>query len=115
MVDMRVKNLNRATQTKCKASSWLAHWEKITGQNASLCFVKDCIDQPSAGGLVQKDGSSDQNWYVVPLCDHCSKKTGQDLDIWDLATLVPAVETSLSPLVPRVRQILALRAAGSFR
>jgi hypothetical protein len=110
---MRVKNLNRAAQTK--RGGWLAHWEKISGQNACLCFAKDCINQPSIGGLVQKDGSTDESWYVVPLCDDCNKKTGQDLDIWDLATLVAAVEVKTPPFTLDIRQIRALRTAGSFR
>ena len=112
---MRVKNLNRATQAKCSTGTWLAHWEKISGQNAFLCFVKDCINTPSFGGLVQKVSSTDESWYIVPLCDDCNRKTMQDLDIWDLATLVPAVGTNTSPFVLNGLQILELRTAGSFR
>jgi hypothetical protein len=87
---MRVKNLGGATQNTHSSAGWLALWEKLSGQNAFICFVKGCIRRPSVGGQVQKDSSTDKNWYVIPLCVDCSKKKGQDLDIWDEAGLVSA-------------------------
>jgi hypothetical protein len=87
---MRVKNLNGAAQEKCTSGSWLAHWERHSGQTAYGCFVVGCRNKRSVGGLVQRDGTTDTGWYIVPLCEDCGRKTGQDLDIWDLAMLVPA-------------------------
>ena len=87
---MRVKNLNGVPSNKCSSSSWLAHWEKLSGQNAYMCFAKGCINTPSVGGQVQKDSPTDTSWYVIPLCEDCNKKRGQDLDIWDTTRLVPA-------------------------
>jgi hypothetical protein len=112
---MRVKNLNRAMQKKCSSGSWLALWERISGQNAFLCFVKDCINRPSVGGLVQMDGPADGAWYVVPLCEHCSKSTGQDLEIWDQAKLVSAVEMPMPFAAASRLPAGILHAAGSFR
>jgi hypothetical protein len=112
---MRVKNLNRATQTKCSSGTWLALWEKASGQNAFLCFVKDCINRPSTGGLVQKDIPTDEKWYVVPLCDDCSKRTGQDLNIWDMATLVPSDEMGILPRATSSRPVRILRTVSSLR
>jgi hypothetical protein len=94
--DMRVKTLNIAEQNKCRSGSWLAHWEKLSGQNAFMCFTEGCINMPSVGGHVQKDSTTDKNWYVIPLCTDCSKKSGQDLDIWDTAKFVSAKETETS-------------------
>jgi hypothetical protein len=88
---MRVKNLNKATQGR-SSGSWLTFWEKHTGQNAWMCYAQGCIGRPSAGGRVQKDSPIDRNWYVIPLCADCNDHSGQDLDIWDEATLVPARE-----------------------
>ena len=87
---MRVRNLNGPMQHKCRRSSWLAHWEKLSGQSPYMCFVKGCIKTPSVGGHVQMDSPADKTWYILPLCADCSKSTGQDLDIWDLALLIPA-------------------------
>ena len=112
--DMRVKNLNGATQKKCSSSSWLAHWEKFSGQNAYMCFVKGCTNKRSVGGHVQKDSLTDKNWYVIPLCDDCNKKRGHDLDIWDMATLVSATVLRISRVAPAMNPIRARRAASSF-
>jgi hypothetical protein len=90
--DMKVRNLDGAMQNKKNGGSWLAHWEKCSGQIAFLCSVKDCISRPTVGGHVQKDNETDQNWYIVPLCDDCRKNVGKDLDIWDLAPLIAAGE-----------------------
>jgi hypothetical protein len=87
---MTVRNLGGATQIKCNSSSWLAHWEIFSGQNAVMCFAEGCINRPSFGGQVQKDSPTDKNWYVIPLCNDCNNKRGQDLDIWDTANLAPA-------------------------
>jgi hypothetical protein len=91
---MRVTNLNGSTSISCGGGSWLAYWEKTSGQKAFMCFVKDCINTPSSGGLVQKDGRLDRSWYVVPLCKECGKKTRADLEIWDQATLVCAYDAT---------------------
>jgi hypothetical protein len=74
----------------CGSGSWLAHWEKLSGLRAFMCFAKGCFGRPSVGGHVQKDRRTDQSWYVVPLCSACNTKRGQDLDVWDYATLVYA-------------------------
>jgi hypothetical protein len=87
---MRVRNLNGATQKECTGGSWLALWETFSGQTAYGCFAIGCKNRRSVGGQVQKDSTADKGWYIVPLCEECNKKTGQDLDIWDLAMLVPA-------------------------
>jgi hypothetical protein len=91
---MRVKNLNKAGRDKSSSGSWLRHWEKHSGQNAWMCYVQGCIGRPSAGGRVQKDSLVDRNWYVIPLCADCNDKSGQNLDIWDEATLVSARESA---------------------
>ena len=86
---MRVKNLNGTKKEKCISGSWLAHWEAFSGQTSYGCFVVGCKNRRSVGGLVQKDRTMDTSWYIVPLCEECNSKSGQDLDIWDLAMLVP--------------------------
>ena len=111
---MRVRNLNKAAPGRNDSGSWLAYWEKFSGQIAYGCFVSGCKNTRSVGGHVQKDSSTDKSWYVVPLCDDCNRKTGQDLEIWDLAMLVPANITRIKRVAPHRVPIRSSRAAGSF-
>jgi hypothetical protein len=110
---MRVTNLNGSKRIACGSGSWLARWERITGQNAFLCFVKDCINTPFGGGLVQKDSGLDRNWYIVPLCKECGKKTHADLDIWDSATLVCAFDPTIPRAAPQRQSVAINWLAGS--
>ena len=108
---MRVRNLNGATQKECTGSSWLAHWEAHSGQTAYGCFVTGCSNKRSVGGRVRKDSTTDTGWYIIPICEECNKKTGQDLDIWDLAKLVPA-QAGAAHENPHARQPAPTRAAA---
>jgi hypothetical protein len=92
---MRVKNLNGTPQNTRTSGSWLAYWELYSGQNAYMCVSDGCIMRPSVGAHVQMDSPTDKSWYVIPLCADCSKKRGQDLDIWDMAKLVPVNSTGI--------------------
>ena len=91
---MKVKNLNGAAHNQSN-SSGLSQWEKVSGQNAWMCFAKGCIKRPSVVGLVQKDTVLDETWYLVPLCDDCGQKRGQDLDIWDAPLLIGSDHSSV--------------------
>jgi hypothetical protein len=111
---MGARNLNLSGQDLNSSGNRLAHWEKTTGQNAFLCFAKDCIKRPTAGGLVQKDSAIDRGGYIVPLCSDCNDKTGQDLDIWDQAVLVRADDMKVPQGASRGRYATAPRTASSF-
>jgi hypothetical protein len=111
---MKVKNLN-GSETVDASASRLAAWERLSGQNAFMCFATGCIKRPSSGGRVQKDSATDKSWYLIPLCDECSRKSGQDLDIWDGAPFIPvhalAAEGSPAESLKRVTSSL-YRAEG---
>jgi hypothetical protein len=92
-----VKNLGGASRSD-QGSNWLAFWERFSAQNAFMCFAAGCINTPSVGGLVQKEGATDGTWYVVPLCGQCGK--APELDIWELAPLVCANETDMLKPAP---------------
>ena len=99
---MKVRNVNGAALSRIGSSGLLAYWEKASGQNASMCFASGCINRPSVGGRVQRDSPDDKSWYVIPLCAACNDKKGQELEIWDVAKLVPVlpvVEADDRPLV----------------
>ena len=87
---MKIKRTSGTSSNKSSNGTWLAYWEKFSGQRAYLCFRQGCINTPSIGALIQKDSPTDKNLYVIPLCDDCNKKSGQELDIWDTRTLVSA-------------------------
>jgi hypothetical protein len=110
---MKVKNLNGASLPETGYGNRLSLWEEVSGQSAYLCAVKGCIGQPSTGGLVQRDGLMDGNWYVVPLCADCSTHTRQDLDIWDLAKLVSVLEIKSTCATSHRRQAPLRRVSKS--
>jgi hypothetical protein len=111
---MKVRNLNATVPNTEDGASRLSYWERLSGLNAFMCYAKGCIRRPSVGGHIQKDSLIDRNWYVIPLCDDCGGKSGQDLDIWDAATLVPAragrttgAASRTSGLGPRMTAVLS--------
>ena len=87
---MKVKNLNGTSANKCFCDSWLEHWKLFSKEPKNCCAVKDCSSAPEVGGHVQKDGSSDKDWYIVPLCKACNAKSNQTLEIKDGINLAPA-------------------------
>jgi hypothetical protein len=111
---MKVRNLNSAPQMTCSSGDWLTHWEKFGGQTAYQCFVSGCRGKRSVAGLVQKPGATDTNWYVVPLCEECNTRKGQDLEIWDLAMLVPVNVAKITRMAVDRSSHRAPRAAGSI-
>ena len=101
---MRVKTLDGSSLNLCDGGTWLAHWEKLSGQKANRCFAQGCINTPSIGVQVQKNSQTDKGWYLIPLCGECNKKRGQELDIWDTATLVSAdtiMTNGIAAVTPR--------------
>lgn len=88
---MKVNNVNGTADNTCTCGSWLAHWKKFGGNTIpAYCQEKLCTKGPTVGAHVQKDGSTDRAWYIVPLCDAHNRETGKSLDILDSATLVSA-------------------------
>lgn len=86
---MKVNNINGTSGNLCRCGSWLRHWERGAGQRASLCSVSSCLKKAEVGAHVQKDGSSDRGWYIVPMCGTHNAKT-PSLTIRDDVALVSA-------------------------
>jgi len=87
---MKVKNINGTSDTKCSCGSWLDHWKKFSGQAVTFCPASGCFKTDLVGAHVQKGGgSSDQKWYIYPLCNAHNQHTGE-LDVSDSYTLVSA-------------------------
>ncbi len=88
---MKVTNINGTSPNVCECGSWIQHWKNFSGQSVPLfCPEKDCRQKPEVGAHVQKDGSNDRGWYIVPLCTKCNGKKGQSITISDNVNFVSA-------------------------
>lgn len=86
---MKIKNINGTSDTTCSCGSWLKHWEKFSRQTTSFCQATNCINKDIVGAHVQRSNSTDQKWYIYPLCNAHNKSTG-DVEVSDGFQLVPA-------------------------
>lgn len=85
----KVKNINGTSSTTCKCGSWLKHWENYSKQTVNFCCEKSCLNKDLVGAHVQKAGSPDSNWYIIPLCNAHNKATGE-IEVSDSYKLVSA-------------------------
>ena len=67
----------------------MKHWEKFSGQHTDYCQEVNCKKKDLVGAHVQKANSSDEKWYIYPLCSDHNKSTGV-LDVSDSYKLVSA-------------------------
>ena len=87
---MRVINIDGGNGTTCQCGSWLDHWKRFGGQLPTYCPEEGCYRKPEIGAHVQKDGSADKTWYILPLCSaHCARK-GEVITVSDHVRLIPA-------------------------
>ena len=88
---MKVTNINGTSDNKCKCDSWLDHWKKFSGQSLpTYCPEVKCIKTPEVGAHVQKENSTDNSWYIIPLCKDHNAEKGKSLEISDTTKLVSA-------------------------
>ncbi len=88
---MKVKNINGTSDNTCKCGSWLEHWENYSGQSLPpYCTVLTCYEKPEVGAHVQKEGTTDSGWYIVPMCKAHNGETGKTLQIRDATKLASA-------------------------
>ena len=85
-----IKNINGTSDTICKCGSWLQHWRNFSEHSYIYCAEKTCHRTDISGAHVQKGGdSTDENWYIMPLCKTHIESTGE-LEINDTYTFVSA-------------------------
>lgn len=79
---IQVKNIRGTGENARRITgSWLEYWEEKTGRKADKClaFDEDATKDPSkvyqcgstrglVGGHVKKVNSSDNRWYILPIC-----------------------------------------------
>ena len=87
---MKIKNINGTSDNNCNCGSWIEHWKKFSGQSTDYCQANNCTNKSPVGAHVQKGGgSTDQSWYIYPLCATHNKHSGE-LDVSDSYKLVSA-------------------------
>ncbi|MFA5548640.1 MAG: hypothetical protein WDA10_08895, partial [Porticoccaceae bacterium] len=87
---MKVANLVGTSENTCNCGSWLAHWEKFSGQQALVCSVQGCRNFSDVGAHIQTSGGLlGSKWAIVPMCHEHNQAAGQ-LDIYDDTRMVSA-------------------------
>lgn len=83
----KIKNINGTSDNICKCGSWLRHWERFSDRPATYCGEGRCTEKATIGSHVQKADSTDNDWYIIPLCElHNACK--EELEVASI--LVPA-------------------------
>ncbi len=83
---MKIKNITGSSKVSEKPpkgySSWLNYWEKNvnfilkTGIKYKCPACGNAFERKNFDGChVQKVDSTDQKWYIIPLCDACNHRT----------------------------------------
>lgn len=64
------KNVNKTANRTVPNGyeSWLDFYEQNSGKSARVCKVKGCTSIATDGAHVKKVNSTDNSWYIVPLC-----------------------------------------------
>ena len=75
---VKVKNLHNTSDRKPKNySTWKEFWEAKKCYWPDDCSASDCNASAEVGAHVKKVGSSDNSWYIVPLCSGCNKRNDE--------------------------------------
>ncbi len=80
---IKVHNLNGTTDNKppCGYDSWKEWWEERKNRRFNECSCYRCTSKAEVGAHVQKSGSVDEKWYIVPLCISCNSSK-KDMDFF---------------------------------
>ena len=69
---IRVKNLNGTADNGRPFGylSWKNYWERKKGKPFGICSCTGCFERAEVGAHVLIDSTTDNRWYIVPLCIH---------------------------------------------
>lgn len=98
---MKIKNIKGSSKVSAKPKhfdSWLQFWEHFAGKVITrnerwICPAcgKSVLGCNFDGCHVQKADSTDQKWYIAPLCDSCNHRTDEpDVNV----LLVPVADNN---------------------
>lgn len=93
MVGM-VKNISGTSDNtlQCDCDSWLEHWESNAGESLIRCFADNCLKPVEVGAHVQKFGSEDRSWYIIPFCrGHNAISPETEIKLKKDYKLIPAI------------------------
>lgn len=84
---MKIKNIKGSSKVSAKPKhfdSWLQFWEHFAGKVITRnkrwirpACGKSVLGSNFDGCHVQKADSTDQKWYIAPLCDSCNHRTDE--------------------------------------
>jgi len=82
----KVKNVNGSSRFPAPSGydSWLEYWEKQTGEKKSVCGALNCSNRDLVGAHVQKANSTDEDYYITPLCRSCNQRISDFDVVWQL-------------------------------
>ena len=83
---VKVKNVPGSSRFPAPAGykSWLDYWEKKTNSTKTICGASGCSNKELVGAHVQKVNSTDQKWYITPICNKCNQRTDEFDVCWEL-------------------------------
>ena len=77
MTKVTVKNIHSGDRTPPSGySSWLNYWKaqkNYSSAHTVYCANLDCKQEAKHGGHVKRVYSTDNSWYIVPLCVRCNE------------------------------------------
>jgi hypothetical protein len=78
-----VYNVDGTSSRKCicktGSKTWLAHWERGTGQQLpDACCAKYCSKGVEVGAHVKLEGSDGRTIWIVPFCQHHNKRPSSE-------------------------------------
>ena len=86
---MQVVNIPDTSENTCNCESWIDHWERFSGLEASRCSVIDCDNNDLVGAHVSIIDNDDDDCYIIPLCNEHSQSSDL-LEIYEDVKLISA-------------------------
>ncbi len=77
---VKVKNIQgTANREPRDSSTFKDHWVVVKNRPwPMVCSSYRCYNLAEVGAHVQKVGSYDRHWYIVPLCKSCNNRRGEE-------------------------------------
>ena len=79
----KVKNLEHPADRTPPSGfvSFKEFWTYRRSRWPAVCACFNCNNAAEVGAHVKKAGTSDNSWYIVPLCKYHNNQFGQELEV----------------------------------